>query len=99
MPTRARLRSDKPDLRVSLKLTELTDVMRNVEFKVFRAAAELPNGRVEALRIPGGVRSRARRSTTHTAFRHDLRSQGLAKSGERRQKATTKVCNRRSSSS
>ena len=46
--------SDKPDLRVPLKLTELTDVMREVEFKVFRAAAELANGRVAALRVPGG---------------------------------------------
>jgi aspartyl-tRNA synthetase len=46
--------SDKPDLRVSLKLTELTDVMRTVNFKVFRTAADLPNGRVAALRVPGG---------------------------------------------
>ena len=46
--------SDKPDLRVPLKLTELTDLMRGVDFKVFRAAAELPNGRVAALRVPGG---------------------------------------------
>src|SRR5215475_4598775 len=38
--------SDKPDLRVPLKLTELTDVMKAVEFKVFRSAADLPNGRV-----------------------------------------------------
>jgi aspartyl-tRNA synthetase len=45
--------SDKPDLRVSLKLTELTDVMKGVDFKLFRAAAELPNGRVAALRVPG----------------------------------------------
>ncbi len=46
--------SDKPDLRVPLKLTELTDVMRTVDFKVFRTAADLPNGRVAALRVPGG---------------------------------------------
>src|SRR5437870_7790218 len=46
--------ADKPDLRVSLKLTELTDLMKSVEFKVFRAAADLPNGRVAALRLPGG---------------------------------------------
>jgi len=44
---------DKPDLRVALKLTELTDVMGNTEFKLFRSAAELPNGRVAALRVPG----------------------------------------------
>ncbi len=45
---------DKPDLRVPLKLTELTDVARTVDFKVFRAAADLPNGRVAALRVPDG---------------------------------------------
>ena len=46
--------SDKPDLRVKLELTELTDMMKTVGFKVFRAAAELPDGRVAALRVPGG---------------------------------------------
>ena len=46
--------SDKPDLRVPLKLTELTDLMRTVDFKVFRAAADLPDGRVAALCVPGG---------------------------------------------
>ena len=51
----ARYGSDKPDLRVSLQLTELTDLMRTVDFKVFRAAADLPNGRVAALRVPGGA--------------------------------------------
>jgi aspartyl-tRNA synthetase len=44
---------DKPDLRVSLKLTELTDVMKRSEFKLFRNAADLANGRVAALRVPG----------------------------------------------
>jgi aspartyl-tRNA synthetase len=47
----ARYGSDKPDLRVPLELTELTDLMKSVEFKVFRQAAELPGGRVAALRI------------------------------------------------
>ncbi|HXX84706.1 MAG TPA: aspartate--tRNA ligase [Casimicrobiaceae bacterium] len=46
--------SDKPDLRVALKLTELTDLMKGVEFKVFRSAADLPDGRVAALCVPGG---------------------------------------------
>jgi aspartyl-tRNA synthetase len=46
--------SDKPDLRVALQLTELTELMRDVEFKVFRSAAELADGRVAALRIPHG---------------------------------------------
>ena len=46
--------SDKPDLRIPLKLTELTDLMRGADFKVFRAAAERVNGRVAALCVPGG---------------------------------------------
>ena len=50
----SRYGSDKPDLRVPLVLTELTDVMREVEFKVFREAAQKPRGRVAALLLPGG---------------------------------------------
>ncbi len=46
--------SDKPDIRVTLELTELTDVMRDVDFKVFRDAANLRDGRVAALRVPRG---------------------------------------------
>ncbi len=45
---------DKPDLRVTLKLTELTDAMKNVEFKVFSAPANSADGRVAGLLIPGG---------------------------------------------
>ena len=47
--------SDKPDLRVKLVLTELTDVMGDVDFKVFSGPANNPEGRVVALRIPGGA--------------------------------------------
>jgi aspartyl-tRNA synthetase len=50
----SRYGSDKPDLRVKLELTELTDVMKDAGFKVFRSAAELKDGRVAALRVPGG---------------------------------------------
>ncbi len=50
----SRYGSDKPDLRVKLELTELTDLMKGAGFKVFRSAAELKDGRVAALRIPGG---------------------------------------------
>ncbi|MFZ5555781.1 MAG: aspartate--tRNA ligase [Pseudomonadota bacterium] len=49
-----RFGSDKPDLRIPLELTELTDVMRGVDFKVFREAASLPDGRVAALCLPQG---------------------------------------------
>src|SRR6185503_640599 len=45
---------DKPDLRVPLKLVELTDALRDVEFKVFAGPANSPGGRVAALRLPGG---------------------------------------------
>ena len=50
-----RFGSDKPDLRVTLELTELTDVMQEVEFKVFSGPANEAGGRVAALRIPGGA--------------------------------------------
>ncbi len=46
--------SDKPDLRVTLRFTELTDVMRDVAFKVFSGPANAANGRVAGLLIPGG---------------------------------------------
>jgi len=49
-----RFGSDKPDLRVQLEFTELTDVMADVDFKVFSAPATTPGGRVVALRVPGG---------------------------------------------
>ena len=48
--------SDKPDLRVKLEFTELTDVMTDVDFKVFAAAATMTGGRVVGLRVPGGAR-------------------------------------------
>ena len=48
--------SDKPDLRVKLEFTELTDVMTDVDFKVFAGAATMKDGRVVGLRIPGGAR-------------------------------------------
>jgi aspartyl-tRNA synthetase len=46
--------SDKPDLRVRLQFTELTELMKSVEFKVFAGAANMAKGRVVALRVPGG---------------------------------------------
>ena len=46
--------SDKPDLRIDLQLTDLTDAMGDVEFKVFKSATEMKDGKVVALRVPGG---------------------------------------------
>ena len=47
--------SDKPDLRINMEFTELTDVMGDVDFKVFSSAATTSGGRVVALRVPGGA--------------------------------------------
>ena len=50
----ARYGSDKPDMRVTLELTEVTDAVKDVAFKVFSGPANSPTGRVAALRVPGG---------------------------------------------
>jgi len=70
--------SDKPDLRVKLQLTELTDVMRDVEFKIFRSAAELKDGRVAALRIPGGGAMARSEIDAYTQFVGIYGAKGLA---------------------
>src|SRR4029078_3866147 len=74
----SRYGSDKPDLRVSLELTELTDLMRSVDFKVFRAAADLPNGRVAALRGPGGGALSRKEIDDYTTFGKIYGAGGLA---------------------
>ena len=50
-----RFGSDKPDLRNPLELTDLADVVKDVEFKVFSGPANRPDGRVAAIRVPGGA--------------------------------------------
>ena len=70
--------TDKPDLRVPLKLTELTDAMREVEFKVFRDAARLKDGRVAALRIPKGGELSRKEIDDHTEFVKIYGAKGLA---------------------
>ena len=47
--------SDKPDLRIDLEFTDLTEVMKDVDFKVFSGPANADDGRVVALKIPGGA--------------------------------------------
>ncbi len=49
-----RFGSDKPDLRIKLEFVEVTDVMADVDFKVFSGAATMKGGRVVALRVPCG---------------------------------------------
>src|SRR5262249_41681229 len=73
----SRYGSDKPDLRVALELTELTDLMRAVEFKVFRATSELRDGRVAALRIPSGGSLTRKEIDDYTAFASIYGAKGL----------------------
>ncbi|MEN6584732.1 MAG: aspartate--tRNA ligase [Sulfuricella sp.] len=70
--------SDKPDMRVTLELTELSDVMKSVEFKVFRAAADMDGGRVAALKVPGGGSLSRKEIDDYTAFVGIYGAKGLA---------------------
>ena len=70
--------SDKPDLRVPLTLTELTDAMKDVEFKVFREAAQLKDGRVAALRVPRGGELSRKEIDDYTEFVKIYGAKGLA---------------------
>jgi aspartyl-tRNA synthetase len=70
--------SDKPDLRVKLELTELTDVMKDVDFKVFATPATMKDGRVVALRIPGGGDMSRGEIDGHTEFVKIYGAKGLA---------------------
>ena len=70
--------SDKPDLRVKLEFTELTDVMGNVDFKVFSAPAQMKNGRVVALRVPGGAEMSRSEIDAYTEFVKIYGAKGLA---------------------
>ncbi|MGO1767755.1 aspartate--tRNA ligase [Advenella sp. S44] len=73
-----RFGSDKPDMRVKLEFTELTDVMKDVEFKVFSAAAAQPGGRVVALRVPGGAELSRKEIDDYTQFVSIYGARGLA---------------------
>ncbi|MCY7371758.1 MAG: aspartate--tRNA ligase, partial [Polaromonas sp.] len=70
--------SDKPDLRVQLELTELTDLMADVDFKVFSAPATTPGGRVVALRVPGGAAISRGEIDGYTEFVKIYGAKGLA---------------------
>jgi aspartyl-tRNA synthetase len=74
----ARYGSDKPDLRVPLEFTELTDIMKSVEFKVFAGPANTPGGRVAGLRIPGGGAYTRSEIDTYTQFVGIYGARGLA---------------------
>ena len=73
-----RFGSDKPDLRVKLEFTELTDVMADVDFKVFSVPATTPGGRVVALRVPNGGEMSRGEIDSYTEFVKIYGAKGLA---------------------
>ncbi len=70
--------SDKPDMRVTLEITELTDVMKDVDFKVFAGAANMVGGRVAALRVPNGAAISRSEIDAYTEFVKIYGARGLA---------------------
>ena len=70
--------SDKPDLRVTLELVDLTEELKKVEFKVFSSAANMTNGRVAALKIPGGSELSRSEIDAYTEFVKIYGAKGLA---------------------
>ena len=74
----ARYGSDKPDLRVTLELTEVTDAVKDVAFKVFAAAANAEKGRVAALRVPNGAAFSRGEIDEYTKFVGIYGAKGLA---------------------
>lgn len=74
----AKYGSDKPDMRVKLEFTELTDAMKDVEFKVFSGAANMDNGRVVGLRVPGGAAMPRSEIDAYTQFVAIYGAKGLA---------------------
>jgi aspartyl-tRNA synthetase len=70
--------SDKPDLRVKLEFTELTDVMKDVDFKVFSGPANQEDGRVVGLRVPGGGEMSRGEIDGYTEFVKIYGAKGLA---------------------
>ncbi len=73
-----RFGSDKPDLRVTLELTEVTDLLKEVPFKVFATIANSEGGRIAALRIPGGATLTRGEIDAYTQFVGIYGAKGLA---------------------
>ncbi len=74
----ARYGIDRPDLRISLELTEITDLMKEVEFKVFSGPARDASGRVAALHVPGGNKLSRAQIDQYTEFVAQYGAKGLA---------------------
>jgi aspartyl-tRNA synthetase len=73
-----RFGSDRPDLRCTLELTDVADLMDDVEFKVFAGPAKDPQGRVVAMRVPGGGRLSRKDIDEYTKFVAIYGARGLA---------------------
>ncbi|GMQ91418.1 MAG: aspartate--tRNA ligase [Gammaproteobacteria bacterium] len=74
----SRFGTDRPDLRNPLELVELSDVMQNVEFKVFSQPAQASDGRVAALCIPRGGALTRKEIDDYTDFVGKYGAKGLA---------------------
>ncbi|QIB65178.1 aspartate--tRNA ligase [Kineobactrum salinum] len=70
--------SDKPDLRVAMELVSIDDLMQQVDFKVFRGPADDPDGRVAALKVPGGAGISRKEIDDYTRFVSIYGARGLA---------------------
>jgi aspartyl-tRNA synthetase len=70
--------SDKPDLRIPLQLVDVADLVKGCDFKVFAGPAANPNGRVAALRVPGGGSLPRSQIDEYTAFVGRYGAKGLA---------------------
>merc|ERR1712137_1145926 len=70
--------SDKPDLRNPLELTDVADLLANVDFKVFSGPANDPKGRVAAIRVPGGASLSRKQIDDYTKFVGIYGAKGLA---------------------
>ncbi|MDD9959608.1 MAG: aspartate--tRNA ligase [Gammaproteobacteria bacterium] len=73
-----RFGSDKPDLRIDLELTDIADLMKSVEFKVFSGPANDPASRVVALRVPQGGQLTRKIIDDYTEFVGIYGAKGLA---------------------
>ena len=73
-----RYASDKPDLRIDLELVDVADLVADCDFKVFAGPAKDPNGRVAALRVPGGGKLTRKEIDDYTAYVARYGARGLA---------------------
>ncbi|WP_168012974.1 aspartate--tRNA ligase [Halomonas salinarum] len=74
----SRFGSDKPDLRIPLELTDVDDLMKDVDFKVFSGPAQADDGRVAALKVPGGAKLSRKEIDEYTKFVGIYGARGLA---------------------